>query len=133
MRTSRAFGVLLGVVLCAFTGFAAADQEKAADSAAAIQGTWEGPWYRGMTSGRVKVQIEGSGGTIQFTNLDNFGGDVHPITQTRFDGHAFSFRSEGDKSGPLTATLKLNEAGTQMKGLGSFDGFPLRFEIKRAP
>ena len=130
MRMTDAFGMLLvGAVLWAATALAAAEQ----DGAGAVQGTWEGPWYRGMTSGRVKIQIESAGGTIQFTNLDNFGGDVHPINQAGFDGQAFSFRSEGEKGGPLTATLKLNEAGTQMNGFGKFDGFPLRFEIKRVP
>jgi hypothetical protein len=32
----------------------------------------------------------------------------------------------------LTAGLKINEAGNELKGFGKFDGFPLRFEIKRA-
>jgi len=36
------------------------------------------------------------------------------------------------RPGALTAGLKLNEAGTELKGLGQFDGFPLRFEMKRA-
>ena len=108
----------------------AADQQPA-EGVASVQGAWEGPWHRGMTSGKVKVQIEGGGSTIQFTNLDNFGGDPHPITHTAYDGQSFSFRADGEKGGPLTATLKLNDARTQMKGFGKFDGFPLRFELKR--
>jgi hypothetical protein len=44
---------------------------------------------------------------------------------------ALKFRTEGEKGGPLTASLKLNEARNDAKGLGKFDGFPLRFELKR--
>jgi len=35
-----------------------------------------------------------------------------------------------DRSGKVLLS-KVNEAGSEMKGLGKFDGFPLRFEIKR--
>jgi hypothetical protein len=108
------------------------DDPSAGGGVAAVKGTWEGPWYRGMTSGKVKIQIEDAGGTIQFTNLDNFGSGPHPISDSGFDGETFKFRTQGDKGGPLTASLKRNESGNEMKGLGKFDGFPLRFEIKRA-
>ena len=84
-----------------------------------------------MTSGKVHLQVEGGGGTIRFTNLEKFGDVAHPLTNTSIEGKAFQFRSEGESGGPLTATLKLNEAGTEMKGMGRFDGFPLRFEVKR--
>ena len=94
-------------------------------------GQWEGPWYRGMTSGKVKIDLRTKPGTIQFTNLDNFGTDLRPVDASLDDG-VLKLRAEGDKGGPLTASLKLNEAGTEAKGLGKFDGFPLRFEIKRA-
>jgi len=128
MNLTRGAALVVGVLMC---GLAGAD-EQAAGGMASLQGVWEGPWYRGMTSGKVKVEVKDDGGTIQFTNLDNFGGDVHPITHTKYDGLSFSFRADGEKGGPLTATLKLNEAGTQMRGLGKFDGFPLRFELRRS-
>jgi len=98
---------------------------------AAMTGVWEGPWYRGMTSGKVKMDLRQSSGTIQFTNLDGFGTEVRPL-EASFDSGAVKLRAEGEKGGPLTASLKLNEAATEMKGLGKFDGFPLRFEMKRA-
>jgi hypothetical protein len=86
-----------------------------------------------MTSGKVKIQVEGAGGTIQFTNLDNFGPAPHPLTNVAFDGKVLQFRTEGEKGGALTAALKLNDAGSELKGMGKFDGFPLRFEVKRLP
>ena len=98
---------------------------------AAMTGVWEGPWYRGMTSGKVKMDLRQTSGTIQFTNLDGFGTEVRPL-EASLDSGAVKLRAEGEKGGPLTANLKLNEAGTEMKGLGKFDGFPLRFEMKRA-
>ncbi len=108
-----------------------ATQASRAQTPADIQGVWEGPWYRGMTSGKVRMQITDSAGTIRFTNLDNFGTEEHPLSEIKFDRPNFKFRSEGDKGGALHADLKLNEAADAMKGLGKFDGFPLRFEIKR--
>ena len=96
-----------------------------------MAGVWEGPWYRGMTSGKVKIDLGQSSGTIQFTNLDGFGTEMRPVDAS-LDSGVVKLRAEGDKGGPLTANLKLNETGTEMKGLGKFDGFPLRFEVKRA-
>ena len=96
-----------------------------------MDGVWEGPWYRGMTSGKVKIDLRQTTRTITFTNLDGFGTQMRPL-QASLDNGAIKLRAEGDQGGPLTASLKLNEAGTEMKGLGKFDGFPLRFEIKRA-
>ena len=96
-----------------------------------MDGVWEGPWYRGMTSGKVKIDLRQTSRTIAFTNLDGFGTQMRPL-QVSLDIGAIKLRADGDKGGPLTANLKLNEAGTEMKGLGKFDGFPLRFEVKRA-
>jgi len=105
--------------------------QAAAEVASTVAGIWEGPWYRGMTSGRVKLQIDGDGGTIQFSNLDKFGSAQHPLGNTAFADSVYQFRTEGESGGALTGRLKLNEAGTEMKGMGKFDGFPLRFELKR--
>ena len=41
-------------------------------SADELSGAWVGPWYRGMTSGTMTLQIESDGGMIQMTNLDGF-------------------------------------------------------------
>ena len=119
----RAMALLLGLTLASSTALVANAEDEAA-------GTWEGPWYRGMTSGKVKIDLSAKPGTIQFTNLDNFGTQPHPV-EASVEGGALKFRTEGEKGGPLTASLKLNEARTEAKGLGKFDGFPLRFELKR--
>ena len=107
--------------------------QAAADVASIVVGIWEGPWYRGMTSGRAKLQIDGDGGTIQLSNLDKFGSAQHPLGNTAFADGVYQFGTEGESGGALTGRLKLNEAGTEMKGMGKFDGFPLRFELKRVP
>ena len=111
MKT-KAFGMLLGIALFALTSGTQSQQtaEGAAEGSSTVAGQWEGPWYRGMTSGKVQLQVEGGGGTIRFTNLDKFGDAAHPLTNTSMDGRAFQFRSEGETGGPLTATLKLNES-----------------------
>jgi hypothetical protein len=127
----NASGVVLGLALIALGS--ALPGPARAEAVDGVAGSWEGPWYRGMTSGKVRITIEGEGGTIQFTNLDNYGDAPHALTNVSFDGKVLQFRTEGEKGGPLTAGLKLNEAGDQLKGFGKFDGFPLRFEIKRAP
>jgi hypothetical protein len=123
----RPFAVMIAGALLAFgTQCTAAFAQDAATA-----GVWEGPWYRGMTSGKVKIDLRQSSGTIQFTNLDGFGTEMRPLDAS-LDSGVLKLRAEGEKGGPLTANLKLNEAGTEMKGLGKFDGFPLRFEVKRA-
>jgi hypothetical protein len=119
----RAVGMLAGVLL-------AAGMQSHVFAQDAGAGMWEGPWYRGMTSGKVKIDLRSKPGNIQFTNLDNFGTDARPVDAVLEDG-ALKLKCQGDKGGPLTASLKLNEAGTEAKGLGKFEGFPLRFEIKR--
>ena len=119
-----------GMIICALLAISA--PLCASGQEAAVSGVWEGPWYRGMTSGKVKIDLREQPGTIQFTNLDNFGREVRPV-QASLEGAVVKLRADGEKGGPLTANLKLNEAGSEMKGLGKFDGFPLRFEVKRAP
>lgn len=121
----RTVAILAGLLLAAATSSHALAEEDA------VAGMWEGPWYRGMTSGKVKIDLREKPGTIQFTNLDNFGGEVRPL-QASVEAGVLKLRAEGEKGGALTANLKLNEAGSEMKGLGKFDGFPLRFEVKRA-
>src|SRR4051794_40459383 len=76
-------------------------QTLPAETPASMRGTWEGPWYRGMTSGKARLQITGDGGTIRLTNLDNFGSEEHPLSEMALEGSNFTFRSEGDKGGAL--------------------------------
>ena len=99
----------------------------------AIDGAWEGPWYRGMTSGKGKLEIKGGEGTIQLAALDNFGNEPQPLKELGFDGKVLTFRTKGAGGSTLTATLKLNEAATELKGMCKFEGFTVRVEVKRIP
>jgi hypothetical protein len=53
----NASGMWLGLALVALGS--ALSMRASADGLDAVAGPWEGPWYRGMTSGKVKVRIEG--------------------------------------------------------------------------
>jgi hypothetical protein len=103
--------------------------QHAAD-AKAIDGTWEGPWYRGMSSGKATFRIKDGGGTIELTNAESFGDGPHPLHKTSFDGKSFQFEARGG-GGVMAASLKLNDKGDQMKGMGKYEGFGVRFELAR--
>lgn len=103
---------------------------RAGADTAAVDGRWEGPWYRGMSSGKAVFEIRGNSGTILLTNAETFGDDARPLKQVEFDGKTFRFVADGG-TGPLNAALKLNERGDQMKGMGKYEGFPVRFELSR--
>jgi hypothetical protein len=124
--TSRAL-----TAAAAWLAFTCGLPAHAADTAA-LNGTWEGPWYRGMTSGKAVFQIQDGGGTIQLTNSETFGDAAKPLKNVEFDGKTFRFVADGG-TGPMTAALKLNERGDQMKGMGKYEGFPVRFELMRNP
>jgi hypothetical protein len=126
----RMLCVALVLAASAVAGQARAADTGAIDNTGAIDGTWEGPWYRGMSSGRATFQIRDGGGSVQLTNAESFGEEPKPLSAVAFDGSAFKFRADGG-GGPMTATLKLNERGDQMKGMGKYEGFGVRFELSR--
>ncbi|HZP86779.1 MAG TPA: hypothetical protein VFB54_08150 [Burkholderiales bacterium] len=95
-----------------------------------LEGGWEGPWYRGMSSGKAHLEIANGAGTLQLSNAESFGDEPHPLSKIQFDGKALSFEARGG-GGPMAATLKLNEKGDQMKGMGKYEGFGVRFELQR--
>lgn len=96
----------------------------------AIDGIWEGPWYRGMSSGKARFEIRDGAGTMELTNAETFGDGPHPLQKTVFDGKTFSFEAPGG-GGPMRARLELNARGDQMKGMGKHEGFGVRFELAR--
>jgi hypothetical protein len=98
---------------------------------AAIDGTWEGPWYRGMSSGRAKLQIADNGGSLQLSNAETFGAVPQPVTKLAVNGDEVSLRVNGESGLPLTLELKLNAKGDQMKGMGKYEGFGVRMELQR--
>lgn len=118
-----------GLVVAAFAALAFAAPLDAADTAK-IDGVWEGPWYRGMTSGKASFEIKAGGGTMQLTNSETFGDQPTPLTKVEFDGESLRFVGNGG-GGPLTAALTLNQRGDQLKGMGKYEGFTVRFELKR--
>lgn len=117
----------------ALLGATAAFPARAADSrqdTRAIEGTWEGPWYRGMSSGQATFRIQDGGGTLQLTNGESFGDGPTPLSKVEFDGKSFRFQADGG-GGSMAAALKLNDKGDQMKGMGKYEGFGVRFELTR--
>ncbi len=106
--------------------------EAAAQGSKAIEGTWEGPWYRGMSSGVAKLQIAGDGGSLQLTNSETFGEEPRPLVKLMARGDEVSLRADGSGGAPLTVELKLNAAGDKMKGMGKYEGFGVRLELQRA-
>jgi hypothetical protein len=103
-----------------------------ADQLAALQGTWKGPWYIGMTSGLATVEIAADGsGTIAFTNLENFGGDPVALVKTSFDGKTFRFAASGSGGVAFSVTMQLGSGGKQLRGNGKYGGFGARLELQR--
>jgi hypothetical protein len=126
MKNSLACLIVAGSLVL---GSIAASAQQAGTHA--IDGVWEGPWYRGMTSGRAKLEIKEGEGTIQLAALDNFGNEPQPVRELGFDGKTLTFRTKGEGGSTLTATLKLNDAVTDLKGMCKFEGFTVRVEVKR--
>jgi len=121
--------VVAGLTLL-LAGAAIPALSQSADTAA-IDGVWEGPWYRGMSSGKARFDIRDGGGSMELTNAESFGDGAHPLEKVAFDGKTFSFQAPGG-GGPMSANLHLNERGDQMKGMGKHEGFGVRFELRRA-
>ena len=126
MRTIGRFAVGLALAGACALGAAGA----IAGDTAAIDGKWEGPWYRGMSSGKATFQIKDGGGSVKLTNSETFGDEPRALSKVEFDGKVFRFEV-ATGGGPLTAGLKLNDRGDQMKGMGKYEGFGVRFELTR--
>jgi len=125
MNGRRTFMVVCAALLAAPGAFAQSTSTQA------IDGVWEGPWYRGMSSGKARFEIRDGAGTMELTNAETFGEGSHPLQKLAFDGKVLSFEAPGG-GGPMTARLQLNEAGDRMKGMGKHEGFGVRFELARA-
>ncbi|HEX7954802.1 MAG TPA: hypothetical protein VF523_17200 [Burkholderiales bacterium] len=114
---------VLGTAL--FAGVANADT-------GALRGTWKGPWYIGMSSGIVSMEItENGSGSITLTNLDDFGAKPVALSRQTFDGKTFSFTATGANGAPLAMNLRLGEGGKQLRGNGKHAGFGARMELQR--
>ncbi len=109
-----------------FVGTAVADT-------GALQGSWKGPWYIGMSSGVVAMEIaEDGSGKIALTNLEEFGAQPVPLAKQSFDGKVFTFSATGADGAVLTMSLQLGKGGKQMRGNGKHAGFGARMELQRS-
>jgi hypothetical protein len=109
-----------------FAGTAVADTS-------ALHGSWKGPWYIGMSSGIVAMEIaEDGSGKIALTNLEEFGSQSVPLAKQSFDGKVFAFSATGANGAVLTMSLQLGEGGRQLHGNGKHAGFGARLELQRS-
>jgi hypothetical protein len=109
-----------------FAGTAVADT-------GALHGSWKGPWYIGMSSGVVAMEIaEDGSGKIALTNLEEFGSQPVPLAKQSFDGKVFTFSATGANGAVIIMSLQLGEGGKQMRGNGKHAGFGARMELQRS-
>lgn len=124
----RIWLAMLALVASMWVGTVAAEQSGMEK----LQGTWEGPWYIGMSSGKARIAIDASGaGTIVFTNLENFGDKPVALEKAAFDGRSFKFSASGEGAHEFSASLQLRGAGGQLQGNGKYGGFGARLELQR--
>ena len=84
-----------------------------------------------MSSGVAKLQIAGEGGTLQLTNCGDLWRRAAAPGQAPGERREVSLRADGSAGAPLTLELKLNAAGDKMKGMGKYEGFGVRLELRR--
>ncbi|HVY06000.1 MAG TPA: hypothetical protein VHB46_08480 [Burkholderiales bacterium] len=98
-----------------------------------LHGSWKGPWYIGMSSGMVAMEIaEDGSGSIVLTNMDDFGAKPVALAKQSFDGKTLAFSATGANGAVLSMTLRLGEGGKQLRGNGKHGGFGARMELQRA-
>ena len=98
-----------------------------------LHGSWKGPWYIGMSSGLVAMDIaEDGSGKIALTNLDEFGAQPIPLAKQSFDGKSFTFTATGANGAVLIMNLQLGKGGRELRGNGKHAGFGARMELQRA-
>ena len=119
--------VLVAITMAIFfAGTALADSGE-------LRGSWKGPWYIGMSSGQVAMDIaEDGSGKIALTNLDDFGTQPIPLAKQSFDGKLFTFSATGANGAALIMNLQFSEGGKQLRGNGKHAGFGARMELQRA-
>ena len=122
----KAKGLAAMAMAIFFAGAAIADSS-------ALHGSWKGPWYIGMSSGMVAMDIAEDGpGKIALTNLDEFGSQPVLLAKQSFDGKRFTFSATGVNGTVLVMNLQLGEGGRQLRGNGKHAGFGARMELQRS-
>jgi hypothetical protein len=104
---------------------------KAADLSA-IAGAWHGPWYRGMTSGQMTLEVAADGtGKVSFTNLETFGETPARLHKTEADGQSIRFSANGASGSEFTARCSLMQGNELLRGTARYEGFPVKFDLRR--
>jgi hypothetical protein len=97
-----------------------------------LTGTWQGAWYRGMTSGQMTLEVKADGsGTVTFTNLETFGEEPAPLARARFTGSQFQFSAAAGSRGAFAGRMEVPDGANQLRGDARYDGFPVTFELGR--
>jgi hypothetical protein len=114
--------VVAGLLLC---------RPVAAQQDSDLSGVWRGPWYRGMTSGVVTVEIAAGGaGTIHFTNLETFGEHPVPLEDFERKDSSIEFSASGNSRNAFMAKGTLSADGRKILGNARYEGFGVRFELR---
>ena len=105
----------------------------AADDAEPLAGVWRGPWYRGMTSGLMTLEIaRGATGRIALTNLEAFGDSPAPLTRTQVHGDGLEFSAIGANGRDFTGQATKTADGRTLRGTARYEGFQFKFDLRRS-
>lgn len=115
---------LAAVAWSLFSPFVAADE---------LSGKWSGPWYRGMTSGTMMLEIDATNekAQVRFTNLENFGDDAVPVSKLEIAQKMVKFSVASAGTAVFVASSKLASDGKVLKGTAEYEGFRIEFKLKR--
>jgi hypothetical protein len=98
----------------------------------ALAGTWQGPWYRGMTSGQMTLEVAADGtGKVAFTNLETFGDAPAGVHKAEFSGQSIRFSANGASGSEFAARGSLIPSNQLLRGTARYEGFPVKFDLRR--
>jgi hypothetical protein len=98
-----------------------------------LAGVWRGPWYRGMTSGLMTLEIaDDATGRIAFTNLESFGDLSTPLAKSRVQGGEIEFSAIGAGGRDFTGQAMKTAHGRTLRGSARYEGFQFKFDLQRS-
>lgn len=99
---------------------------------APLAGKWRGAWHRGMTSGRMILEVAADGrATVALTHLETFGQSPAALAEARAGDATFEFSARGASGSEFSARAELAAAGKVLRGSARYEGLPLKFELHR--